>query len=120
MSEEVEVPPPSKEILPAKSEDKLEIEKEEKEKEEMEKNDNKDNDDANKTDDKEEAKEEDNKEDAEKDKENAEETKEDEKKQKFKIKTPKVPGFLRSKSKDRAANKNKVIILNHNCFSQQN
>ena len=101
------------EIIPAKSEDKLEIEKEEAEKkveeimEEVEKEKTEEKEEENK--DSEEKKEE--KDDTEK----ADEAKEsgeaaEEEKKKFKLKTPKVPGFLRGKSKEREKQKVRLLI----------
>ncbi len=106
----MEAPPPA-EIMPAKSEDKLEIEKEEQEQKAKSKEDL--------TKDKEEDKEKDEKEGeekeekGEKEKEEKKETEEKKggggggkrKKKKKNIKTPKVPGFLRSASKERTKNK---------------
>ena len=136
MSEQVENPPPA-EIVPAKSEDKLEIEKEEEDNKVEKESDNKEQEEAkvdepveeekSEMDEKQaeksdESKEEDDKKDSEQKDENEPEEKaadeaSDKKdtdeaaagsdsKKKFKIpdvklKTPKVPGFLRSKSKDR-------------------
>ena len=110
MSEQVESSPG--EILPAKSEDKLEIEKEESagETKEEEKAEEKGEGEEQK-----EGEREANKEGEEKKDESKEDGKEDEikeEKKKFKmpnvnLKTPKVPGFLRSKSKER---KSKVSI----------
>ena len=108
MSEEVEVPAaPPPVIMPAKSEDKLEIEKEEKEKEKKE--------DENKKDEEEEKKKDEEKNGEEEEKKDGEKESEasgggegaaaaatpSEKKDRFKLKTPKLPGFLRSHSKER-------------------
>ena len=117
--EEVKTEAPPAEIIPAKSEDKLEIEKEEAEKkveeimEEVEKE--KTEDDKPKEDEKEE------KEEKEGETEKVDEAKEsgetvEEEKKRFKLKTPKVPGFLRGKSKEREKQKvrdNRLII--HTC-----
>ena len=117
MSEEVVVTAPEApaEIIPAKSDDKLEIEKEEAEKKEA---------DPEKTEaeaSSEEKKEDKSAEDDDKKDEPAEEAAEaaaaaasgtdDDQKKRFKIKTPKVPGFLRSLSKEREKQKVRHNII---------
>eukprot|EP00093_Oithona_nana_P003152 03152.XXX_10690_3064_1 [CDS] Oithona nana genome sequencing. len=117
MSTEEEVKteaPAAPEIIPAKSEDKLEIEKEEAEKkveeimdevekektEEDKKEDNKDEKDGDETEKTDEVK--------ESTTEETEAATTEEEKKRFKLKTPKVPGFLRGKSKEREKQKDKA------------
>ena len=125
MSTEEEVKteaPPAPEIIPAKSEDKLEIEKEEAEKkveeimEEVEKE--KTEEDKSEDDKKEDNKDEKDGDETEKTDEVKEGTTEEpaaatteEEKKKFKLKTPKVPGFLRGKSKEREKQKVRLVNL---------
>ena len=120
MSTEEEVKteaPPAPEIIPAKSEDKLEIEKEEAEKkveeimdevekektEEDKKEDNKDEKDGDETEKTDEVK--------ESTTEETEAATTEEEKKRFKLKTPKVPGFLRGKSKEREKQKVRLVNL---------
>ena len=120
MSTEEEVKteaPAAPEIIPAKSEDKLEIEKEEAEKkveeimdevekektEEDKKEDNKDEKDGDETEKTDEVK--------ESTTEETEAATAEEEKKRFKLKTPKVPGFLRGKSKEREKQKVRLVNL---------
>ena len=120
MSTEEEVKteaPAAPEIIPAKSEDKLEIEKEEAEKkveeimdevekektEEDKKEDNKDEKDGDETEKTDEVK--------ESTTEETEVATTEEEKKRFKLKTPKVPGFLRGKSKEREKQKVRLVNL---------
>ena len=120
MSTEEEVKteaPAAPEIIPAKSEDKLEIEKEEAEKkveeimdevekektEEDKKEDNKDEKDGDETEKTDEVK--------ESTTEETEAATTEEEKKRFKLKTPKVPGFLRGKSKEREKQKVRLVDL---------
>lgn len=120
MSTEEEVKteaPAAPEIIPAKSEDKLEIEKEEAEKkveeimdevekektEEDKKEDNKDEKDGDETEKTDEVK--------ESTTEETEAATTEEEKKRFKLKTPKVPGFLRGKSKEREKQKVRLVNL---------
>lgn len=105
MSEQEQVTtsePPPAEIIPAKSEDKLEIEKEEAEKKDQESEEKEEE----KTEKKDQESEEEKKEEAKKEEDSAE------KEQEKKFKLPKVPGFLRSKSKEREKNK---VSYNDRC-----
>ena len=114
MSEEVKVEEsPPAEILPAKSEDKLEIEKEELEAKEKQEDNQEKTEGEEKKEGEEAAEAKDEGEAKEEKKEEGEEGGTEKEKKKFKLpnvhlKTPKVPDFLRSKSKERK----KVKTLN--------